>query len=441
MASPWDLSREVSGNLWDALRQWRQNRIDINKAGTFLTNPNIADTGYFEDWLFNDKQLGGRRDRIIDIINKHEGKNVFVKTGKKGGTTPLSEAEIADKIKRYVDPNDNNTSPTIKRKILNDKQFKSVLADFNRDVATQSLYDNSRRIPGSSMRTNSALMQQRLGMLKGLGKLSHAIQLPMFAYDLYNADDKQSAFENFIGWTSPRERERNRWTWEGVSPEDRERFLQRYSDEKDIDLTPYATNAIAGAGIGALGGWATGAGIGTGAVTGALAGVAPMAALAAGYGLGSYIDKETGASSKISKLAWDILHGDDNAEADLKAATNPEVVKARQQIALKKELMQKYGLNAVKANNITNRIASGIPINQALQEGMVTTTTPESTAKPAATVTAQPVARNNPVSSGVTFLNSATTAPQTLNYLLDNSSLPNSKLRVYDNSGNFLHYI
>lgn len=440
MASPWDLSREVSGNLWDALRQWRQNRIDINSAGTFLSNPDIADTKYFEDWLFNDDKLGGRRDRIIDIINKYEGRDVFVKPGKKGGTTQLRKAEIADKIKRYVDPDDINTSPTIKRNILNDKQFKSILNDFNRDVAIQSNFDNSRRIPGSSLRANSALMEQRLGMLKNLGKLSNAIQLPMLAYDLYSADDKQGALERSIGWASPRELIANYPAIQNMPPEERERYLNNFSNEKQLNFTPYLFSGATGAGIGALGGWLTGAGAATGAVTGAAAGIAPLAALATGYGVGSYIDQQTGASSEIARLAWDLLHGNDAIEADIQAATNPEVVKARQQIALKKELMQKYGLNAIKANNIANRISSGIPTNQALQEAMVTAPTPESTASPAA-VTPQPITRNNTVSSGATFLNSAVNTPQTPNYLLDNSSLPNSKLRVYDRDGNFLRYI
>lgn len=369
----WQEIGQEPGNIFRRFLEWRNRNIANTEAGYLLTRPNVIAPASFNEAIYTDANL---RDELIRTIRRYrvEDNELRRLARNANGRNALNNGDLERKIIELIDPNNKNVPSELKNKL--NARIEDIRRNWENahgaNARANSRWENGKRIPFSNFKYNTELAKQNWSKLgKGL-KAGGYLGALLLANDLYNAKDKQGAFEDFIGWTSPREQMKERMMeqvsspsvlgtnmgatlFKLKSPEEQEAYLKRFNNEKELSLTPYITNAGIGAGIGGLGGLITGTGVGTGAIAGAAGGVASLAALAGGYALGSYMDQKMGISDYWAKKAWDFFHGDDLAKADEAAANNSEVIKARAQIALKHDLRKKYNyLTAEQANNIAS---------------------------------------------------------------------------------------
>lgn len=328
---------EEPKNIFGRYDRWRRKNLDDTRAGYLLTQPNRITPSTFKEAIYRNENL---RNSLADVIRNVglSGRELMTSTGGKSPRLiPITDPrELSDRIVELIDPN-NTKIPDVAKVKFNDEinRIKGEWENHDFHARANRRWENGKKIPFSNLRYNAELAKQNLAKLgKGL-KLGSYLDLALLANDLHNADDQQDAFEDFIGYRKD-------------DPSDTNKYFH---------LGDHIVNAGVGAGIGALASGLTGTGLLSGAAAGALGAVAPTAALAGGYYLGSKLDKATGASDKIAKFLRNHFYDMDEekaklAKAEEDAKNDPEVMKAWEYLHARDALMKEKGISKQEANRI-----------------------------------------------------------------------------------------
>lgn len=334
----WNDIWEEPQNILGRYQRWRRKNLDDTRAGYLLTQPDVVLPSTFREAVYRNPHL---RDRLAQIIRDDSGlgNDLLTETtgtGRGRTTRTLTGPDLSRRLLELINPNDTRIDPELRPKF--DERVNRIKEIWeNNDFAARAnrRWENGKKIPFSNFRYNSELAKQNLAKLgKGL-KLGSYLDLFLLAKDLHDADDQQDAFEDFIGYRKD-------------DPSDTNKYFH---------LGDHIVNAGIGAGIGGLAAQLTGTGLLSGAAAGALGAVAPTAALAGGYWLGSKLDKATGASDKVAKFLRNHFYDMDEekaklAKAEEDARNDPEVMKAWEYLHARDALMKERGLSKQEANRI-----------------------------------------------------------------------------------------